>query len=196
MIQVSYVNALKESKEKEFLAKPKYTKRDYKLFEKNFGFGKQFLPFESETKQEKLEKKKLRTDYSEYIRMKNFEMLEEQRKSRVKNGYLNMAGYSRNPNAPDTSPDTRITKSELNKPLEVILIKSLSSHILLHVSCNSERYYSKGSTLSSNELDVIKNGIKEFERFIKRQHNLSDLQLQKISDGYLTNYNKNIKITA
>ncbi len=102
---------LKDSKD--FLAKSQYTKRDYKLFEKNFGFGKQFLPFEVETKEEKIEKNKLRNDYSQSIRTKNLEMLEEQRKARIKDSYLNMAGYAKGMNSVDRQPDTRYTKSEM-----------------------------------------------------------------------------------
>ncbi len=94
----SYVPSSKESREKEFLAKPQYTKRDYKVFQKNFGFGKDFLPFEAETKEEKLEKNKLRNEYSEHVRMKNFEMLEEKRKTHTKKNFLNINSYSKTNN--------------------------------------------------------------------------------------------------
>ncbi len=51
--------------------KDKYTTSDYKQYQKNFGFGQQFLPFEAETKQEKIEKAKKREEYSRKIKEQN-----------------------------------------------------------------------------------------------------------------------------
>lgn len=51
--------------------KDKYTTNDYKQYAKNFGFGQQFLPFENETKQDKIEKAKKRQEYSRQIKEQN-----------------------------------------------------------------------------------------------------------------------------
>lgn len=70
----SYVNALKETRLREQrLAKGKYTTTDYKRYQKNFGFGKDFLPFESETKEEKMEKAKKREDYAKFVKERNLD---------------------------------------------------------------------------------------------------------------------------
>ncbi len=54
-----------------FLIKEKYTSTDYKQYQKNFGFGREFLPFEYETKQEKIEKARKREEYSKMIKERN-----------------------------------------------------------------------------------------------------------------------------
>lgn len=51
--------------------KDKYTTSDYKQYAQNFGFGQQFLPFENETKQDKIEKAKKRQEYSRQIKEQN-----------------------------------------------------------------------------------------------------------------------------
>ena len=51
--------------------KEKYTPSDYKSYQENYGFGKDFLPFEFETKSEKLEKARKREEYSKMIRERN-----------------------------------------------------------------------------------------------------------------------------
>lgn len=68
----SYLNALKETRLREQrLAKDKYTTTDYKKYQKNFGFGRDFLPFENETKQEKMEKAKKREEYAKIVKERN-----------------------------------------------------------------------------------------------------------------------------
>ena len=64
------------------IAKRQYTQSDYYLYQKNFGFGKEFLPFETETKEEKKEKAKLRTEYARHIKERNAVIIDEQRKNR------------------------------------------------------------------------------------------------------------------
>lgn len=66
------MNALKETRIREQrLAKDKYTANDYKTYQKNYGFGRDFLPFEYETKSEKLEKARKRDEYARMIRERN-----------------------------------------------------------------------------------------------------------------------------
>ncbi len=55
--------------------KDKYTTNDYKQYQKNFGFGQQFLPFEAETKQEKIDKAKKREEYSRKIKEQNLNII-------------------------------------------------------------------------------------------------------------------------
>jgi hypothetical protein len=62
------------------LSRRQYSQSDYKLYEKNFGFGKGFLPFEYETKEEKADKAKTRNDYSKQIKERNTIIIDEQRK--------------------------------------------------------------------------------------------------------------------
>lgn len=47
----------------------KYTPNDYRNFQRNGGFG--YRDFESETKQEKLEKKRRESDYARQVRERN-----------------------------------------------------------------------------------------------------------------------------
>lgn len=67
---------LKDNKEKQkyHTIKDKYTSNDYKQYQKNFGFGQQFLPFETETKQEKIERTKKREEYSKKIKEQNLKI--------------------------------------------------------------------------------------------------------------------------
>ncbi|RNA10319.1 hypothetical protein BpHYR1_008676 [Brachionus plicatilis] len=68
----SYLNTLKETRLREQrLAKDKYTTHDYKKYQKNFGFGRDFLPFENETKEEKMEKAKKRGEYAKFVKERN-----------------------------------------------------------------------------------------------------------------------------
>ena len=62
------------------LAKNQYSQSDYKVYEKNFGFGKGFLPFEYETKEEKAEKAKIRNEYAKQVKDRNTIIIDEQRK--------------------------------------------------------------------------------------------------------------------
>lgn len=79
----SYLNAMKEARNRDQrIAKRQYTQSDYYLYQKNFGFGKEFLPFETETKEEKKEKAKLRTEYARHIKERNAVIIDEQRKNR------------------------------------------------------------------------------------------------------------------
>ena len=64
--------ATREQKKRDHpLIKDKYTSNDYKQYQKNFGFGKEFLPFENETKAEKIEKARKREEYSKMIKERN-----------------------------------------------------------------------------------------------------------------------------
>ena len=66
------MNTLRETRLREQrLAKDKYTSNDYKHYAKNFGFGRDFLPFEAETKQEKSEKAKKREEYARLVKERN-----------------------------------------------------------------------------------------------------------------------------
>ena len=72
------MTALRDARQREQrLAKDKYTTRDYKIYQKNYGFGKDFLPFEAETKTEKLEKARKREDYARMIKERNHLLLEQ-----------------------------------------------------------------------------------------------------------------------
>lgn len=53
------------------MAKDKYTANDYKTYQKNYGFGRDFLPFEFETKSEKMEKARKRDEYARMIKERN-----------------------------------------------------------------------------------------------------------------------------
>lgn len=59
------------SKKQYHTIKDKYTGSDYRQYQKNFGFGQQFLPFDAETKQDKIEKTKKREEYSRRIKEQN-----------------------------------------------------------------------------------------------------------------------------
>jgi flagellar biosynthesis/type III secretory pathway chaperone len=63
------------------LAKKQYSLNDYSSYSKNFGFGKSFLPFEYETKEEKKEKARIRNEYSRQINERNSVIIDEQRRS-------------------------------------------------------------------------------------------------------------------
>ena len=66
------MTATREQKKRDHpLIKDKYTSNDYKQYQKNFGFGKEFLPFENETKAEKIEKARKREEYSKMIKERN-----------------------------------------------------------------------------------------------------------------------------
>ena len=66
------MRALRETRQREQrLAKDKYTSTDYKNYQNNYGFGRDFLPFEAETKREKLEKARKREEYSKMIKERN-----------------------------------------------------------------------------------------------------------------------------
>ena len=66
------MSTLKETRLREQrLAKDKYTANDYKKYQKNYGFGRDFLPFESETKEEKMEKAKKRDEYAKLVKERN-----------------------------------------------------------------------------------------------------------------------------
>jgi hypothetical protein len=72
---------MKEAKYREKrLAKNSYSLSDYKVYEKNLGFGKGFLPFEYETKEEKAEKAKIRHEYAKQVKDRNTVIIDEQRK--------------------------------------------------------------------------------------------------------------------
>jgi predicted S18 family serine protease len=59
------------SSNKEPKATKKYTTADYDNFRKNYGFGQNFLPYEAETKVEKLEKYRKRGEYARSIKERN-----------------------------------------------------------------------------------------------------------------------------
>ena len=66
------MNTLRDNRQREQrLAKDKYTSNDYKNYQKNYGFGRDFLPFEAETKRDKLEKARKREEYSKMIKERN-----------------------------------------------------------------------------------------------------------------------------
>lgn len=73
LISLNFFNFFKE-KQKYHTIKDKYTSNDYKQYQKNFGFGQQFLPFETETKQEKIERTKKREEYSKKIKEQNLKI--------------------------------------------------------------------------------------------------------------------------
>jgi hypothetical protein len=60
--------------------KKKHTYEDYKEFRKNFGFGTEFLPFETETKEERMKKAQKRWEYSKVIAEKNMKRSRSQNK--------------------------------------------------------------------------------------------------------------------
>jgi len=66
------LKALRDARQREQrLAKDKYTSNDYKKYQNNYGFGRDFLPFETETKNEKLEKAKKREEYAKMVKERN-----------------------------------------------------------------------------------------------------------------------------
>lgn len=75
------------------MAKEKYTSNDYKKYQKNFGFGKDFLPFEAETKQEKLEKARKRDEYAKMIKERNTLYSNDKQSGSYANDYY----YNQNP---------------------------------------------------------------------------------------------------
>lgn len=93
------MNTLRDARLREQrLAKDKYTSTDYKLYQKNFGFGRDFLPFETETKQEKSEKAKKREEYARKIKERNQAINDTYKYDKYANANLNYnepAGYTR-----------------------------------------------------------------------------------------------------
>ena len=68
----SYAVVLQNARNREKrLVRDKYTSGDYRKYQKNGGFGPGFLPFEAETKQEKLEKKRQREEYARQVKERN-----------------------------------------------------------------------------------------------------------------------------
>lgn len=71
MLKTNFKNCILGPKKAFQTVKGKYTASDYKQYQKNFGFGTNFLPFEAETKQEKIDKAKKREEYSRKIKEQN-----------------------------------------------------------------------------------------------------------------------------
>ena len=89
-----------EVPKKYHLIKDKYTSSDYKQYAKNFGFGQNFLPFEAETKQEKIEKAKKRQEYSRIINEQNLKKNNglQNSKNPTSNSNNNLNTFNPNPN--------------------------------------------------------------------------------------------------
>ena len=67
---------MREAKQREFrIMKEKYTSNDYKQYKTNFGFGRDFLPFENECVIDKKEKVRKRQEYSRRVRERNGHLL-------------------------------------------------------------------------------------------------------------------------
>ncbi len=84
------MNTLRDARNREQrLAKDKYTSNDYKTYQKNYGFGRDFLPFEAETKRDKLEKARKREEYSKMIKERNTFLSENLHYGKYTNQYGN-----------------------------------------------------------------------------------------------------------
>jgi hypothetical protein len=84
----SYLKALRDARQREQrLAKDKYTSTDYKKYQNNYGFGRDFLPFETETKTEKLEKAKKREEYAAKVKLRNNGLNDNVNYGRFTNNY-------------------------------------------------------------------------------------------------------------
>jgi len=82
------LKALRDARQREQrLAKDKYTSNDYKKYQNNYGFGRDFLPFETETKTEKLEKAKKREEYAAKVKLRNNGLNDNVNYGRFNNNY-------------------------------------------------------------------------------------------------------------
>lgn len=103
------------------LAKKQYSLNDYSAYSRNFGFGKSFLPFEYETKEEKKEKARIRSEYAKQISERNSVIIDEQRRSHDVFNNINSLNrnYSNNAlnqlgNISDSSKRNRVCNFLLN----------------------------------------------------------------------------------
>lgn len=59
------------------------------MYQKNYGFGRDFLPFEAETKKEKMDKAKKREEYSKMIKERNTFLNDNLHYGKFTNTYAN-----------------------------------------------------------------------------------------------------------
>ena len=117
------MKALRDARQREQrLAKDKYTSNDYKKYQNNYGFGKDFLPFETETKNEKLEKAKKREEYSKMIKERNTVFNDNLNYGRFTNNYSdpapkknNQIFYPQQNPAPKYKMDVEVDQQPLRK---------------------------------------------------------------------------------
>ncbi len=93
------------------MAKDKYTTNDYKVYQKNYGFGRDFLPFEAETKRDKLEKARKREEYSKMIKERNTFLNENANHSKNTNQY----SYNNSNNVTINDPYANLINKANNK---------------------------------------------------------------------------------
>jgi hypothetical protein len=111
------LNTLRETRLREQrLAKDKYTSNDYRHYAKNFGFGRDFLPFEAETKQEKSEKAKKREEYARLVKERNdnqkFSKFTQANSNDIQQFQTPAAPTNRNKIANDFNQNQRVNRSK------------------------------------------------------------------------------------